>query len=192
MAPGSGPDLCYWTVASARWPVIYLTPRRTRVQPAGEDGGGHDSIPGSRETGGRRRPPRRNLTRHRRMRRQDALIVDADADLNASGRRGRLGRAVERRPDLRGHRAGVRAPTRCYETFLAKLDRPGVTAAAGQRRGRTTARALGRGLGWRGAWAGAGGAGSGQLLPDRERSPGGPMSPRDPSAPRWRRLVIAD
>ncbi len=40
---------------------------------------------------------------------KDALLVDEDADLDGGGRRGGVGRHVERRPDLRRRRAGVRA-----------------------------------------------------------------------------------
>ena len=64
---------------------------------------------------------------------KDALIVAADADLDAAADAARLGRAVQRRPDLRRHRAGLRGRGR-LPLVPGEAGRPGGQVRPGEDR----------------------------------------------------------
>ena len=69
---------------------------------------------------------------------KDAMIVDADADLDAAAEACVWGAHDQRRPDLHRHRAGLRGRRRSTTRFVGKVvDRAGrLTVGAGRRRHR--------------------------------------------------------
>ena len=64
---------------------------------------------------------------------KDAMIVDADADLDAAADAARLGRDGQRRPDLHRHRAGLRGRRRSTTSSSAELAEQARRAAARRR-----------------------------------------------------------